>query len=167
MDLLPACGSPAPEHRAKTCKRYWYKIVQAENVRTSPVGKMLICLKDFLSFLKNSLGWFVGRSWRCLSCPSCMGLAAPFRSSECQSWTSATGSNGAEWGIVLKWGKQSLIQHLWAAEERSLLSLIGFGSARRIPLELSFCATPTYTWSSFTADHPQNLLENASLELCC
>lgn len=62
------------------------------------------------------------------------------RSSEYQSWTSATGSSGAEWGIVLKWGKRSLIQHLWAPEEISLLSLIGFGSAWRILLELSFCA---------------------------
>lgn len=74
MDLLPH-GSPAPEHRAKAGKKYWCEIVQVENACTSPVGKMLICLKDFFNFLKNSLGWFIGRSWRCLCCPSCMGFA--------------------------------------------------------------------------------------------
>lgn len=41
-----------PEHEAKACKKYWYKTVQVENVCASPVGKMLICLKDFSSFLR-------------------------------------------------------------------------------------------------------------------
>lgn len=99
------------------------------------------------------------------------------RSSECQSWTSATGSNGAEWGIVLKWEKQSLIQHLRAPEEISLLSLIGFGSAQRILLELSFCAY-THVHLVFLHSGPSTkppgkcwlravLLRSLQLEWCC